>query len=113
MHWAEYGTSDSEADLLSEFYHQCKLAGLCIRMEVFVPSTLHRSKRLRADCAIYRHGRIFALIEGKTPGAKIGGNTRQKHAYNTVLRDYGIKTYWLNGMDQIEPLVRKLVRECP
>jgi hypothetical protein len=110
--WFEHNTYISERDLLSEFYMECRLAGVKIRMEVFVPSTIHRSKRMRADCAIYKNGKIHALVEGKTPGHVVGGNTRQRHAYDSVFKNYGIRTHWLNDMKQIAPLVAQLRREC-
>lgn len=100
----------SEADLLAEFYHRCKLVGIKVRLEVFLPSTLHRSKRMRADVAVFRGSgdEIVACVEGKTPGAKVGGNTRQKHAYEALRTYHGVHVFWINGFEQLDDLVGKV-----
>lgn len=104
----KFSLLETEADLLAELYHRGRLAGLMLKMEVIVPSVIHRSKRMRVDAALIHDGCIVALIEGKTPGAKIGGNTRQKHAYNALLTYHGIPTFWINSFAQIDPLLEKL-----
>lgn len=98
----------SEADLVAEFYHRCKLAGITARLEVFIPSMLHRSKRMRVDVAIFRGNEIVACVEGKTPGAKIGGDTRQRRAYEALTRTYGVEVHWINSFGQLDPLIAKL-----
>jgi hypothetical protein len=98
----------SEADLIAELYHRCKVSGITARLEVFVPSTIHRSKRMRVDVAIFRGNEIVACVEGKTPGGKIGGNTRQRNAYEALRHRYNIEVHWINSFGQIDALVRKL-----
>lgn len=99
----------TEADLLAEFYHRCRLVGIDLRMEIFVPSTLHRSKKMRADAAVLSGNEIIAFVEGKTPGALVGGNTRQKHAYQAFETYHGVPTFWLNSFSQINPLINRLL----
>jgi hypothetical protein len=99
----------SEADLLAEFYHQCRLKGLTLRMEVSLPSKVHqRSKKTRVDIAVILGNRIIALVEGKTPGKVTGKNSRQTRAYAEIEKEHGIPVFWLNRYDQINGLIEKL-----
>lgn len=98
----------TEADLLARFYRQAANRGLDIRMEVILPSALHRSGRMRVDAALVKGQMILALIEGKTPGAKIGGNTRQKFAYEKFKVRHGVPTFWINSENAISGLIDSL-----
>lgn len=98
----------SEADLLAELHHRCRVVGLVLRMEVCIPSAVHKSKRMRVDAALISSGHVLALIEGKTPGEKTAENTRQRRAYAAIASEHRVPTFWLNAYDQIDPLVEKL-----
>lgn len=99
----------TEADLAMEFYFHARSRGIQLRGEVKVPSTLHRSGLMRCDFAMVNEGWIVALIEVKAPGSKIGGNTRQKHAYGALKPRHGIPTFWLSDSKRIESIVDALL----
>jgi hypothetical protein len=99
----------SEADLVGELYHQCVLEGLWIKLEVPLPSKIHRSKTMRADAVLLWHFKVIAIVEVKSPGSITSGDTRQKRAYREIEREYGIPVFWLNDFEQIKDLTEKLV----
>lgn len=99
----------TEASLLAELYHRGRLKGLDMHLEVFVPSIVHRSRKMRADVVVVKKGNIVACVEGKTPRGKIGRDTRQTRAYENLKIHHGIPTFWINSFAQIDSLVAQLV----
>jgi len=62
----------SEADLVAEFYHQCRVRGWHCELECALPSSEHLSGYMRADAVIRRKKNcvILCAVEFKKYGSK-------------------------------------------
>ena len=54
---------ETEADVAAEFYHQCQKLGLIVKMEVKLPSRVHRSGFMRADAVVFQQTDKFQTVE--------------------------------------------------
>ena len=89
----------TEADVSSEFYRQCSRDGFKLRMEVKMPSDVHRSGFMRVDALVFDGARIVCAIEFKNDrkhAAKPG--SRQYAAYSGL----DIPFFFCCGMQDIE-----------
>ena len=73
---------ETEADVAAEFYYQCRRLGLLIKMEVKLPSKVHRSGFMRADALIFQLGTIVCAVEFKGHRkTRLNPESRQYKAY--------------------------------
>ena len=114
--WKEhvnYGLS--EADLVAEFYHQCRARGWHCELEVTLGSPEHPSGRMRADAVIRRskYGPIICAVEFKKYGrklreCKLGGDipqdTKQQLAYDSQI----FPAFYCFGAHGIFPLIDEI-----
>jgi hypothetical protein len=82
----------NEANVAAEFYHQCKVKGLQVVLEVIMPSAHHRSRQFKVDCMVVNDdGFPFCAVEfkqaGKEPGkGKAPPITWQPYKVKQVMR---------------------------
>lgn len=100
----------SEADMLGEFYHQAKIAGLEVYLEVYMPSMEHRSGEMRVDAIVVDGDEIVCCVEVKRPGRIIRTDGRQTRAYTKLERDHRIQTIWINDFAGIPAVVASIRR---
>ena len=96
----------TEADIAAEFYRQCCWKGFQLRMEVKMPSDVHRSGFMRVDALVFDGGRIVCAIEfknNKKHTAKPG--SRQYAAYSGL----DIPFFFCCGMHDIEDTLDNVV----
>ena len=77
----------SEADLVAEFYHQCRLRNWHCYLEVRLTSFVHRSGCMRADAVIKKwpSESPVCAVEFKTQNTAVPGKfTRQHLAYSML-----------------------------
>ncbi|KKK50023.1 hypothetical protein LCGC14_3129170 [marine sediment metagenome] len=92
---------ETEADVAAEFYHRCKGLGLVAKMEVKLPSDVHRSGFMRADALVFQIGKVVCAVEFK-------GCRRSKMPLNPKSRQYrayaglSIPFFLCSGSDEIE-----------
>jgi len=89
----------TEADVAAEFYRKCRWDGFGLRMEVKMPSDVHRSGFMRVDALVFDEERIVCAIEFKNNrkhAAKPG--SRQYTAYSGL----DIPFFFCCGMQEIE-----------
>jgi hypothetical protein len=105
----------SEADLVGEFYHRAKLAGLDVYLEVKLPSSIHRSGEMRVDAVVVDGDEIVCCVEVKREGRQISGGTRQDQAYRSLELNHRVPTIWINsasGLDSVIADIRSLRRKA-
>ena len=74
---------ETEADVAAEFYYQCRRLGLLVKMEVKLPSKVHRSGFMRADALIFQLGTIVCAVEFKGHRkTRLNPKSRQYKAYS-------------------------------
>jgi hypothetical protein len=95
----------TEADLLGEFYWQARNAGLVVYLEVYMPSTAHRSGEMRVDAVVVDDDEIICCVEVKRQGRVIPAESRQSRAYAYLERDHRIQTIWVNDFAGIAEIV--------
>ena len=97
---------ETEADVSAEFYHQCQRYGFVVKMEVRLPSKVHRSGTMRADALVFQFGEIVCAVEFK--GFRKNGlnpNSRQFKAYSGL----GIPFFLCCGSGEIEGTLDEVV----
>ena len=97
---------ETEADVAAEFYHQCQKLGLVVKMEVKLPSKVHRSGTMRADALIFQLGEVVCAVEFK--GFRKSGldpYSRQFRAYSGL----GIPFFLCCGSGEIESTLDEVV----
>lgn len=73
---------ETEADVAAKFYHRCQGFGLTAKMEVKLPSTVHRSGFMRADAVIFQLGEVVCAVEFKGfRKDRLNPESRQYKAY--------------------------------
>lgn len=103
----------SEADLVAEFYHQCRLRGWHCELEQSLPSPKHPSGQMRADAVIKRkkHCAIICAVEFKKYGNSSKDSSWQSLGYASqrfpVLYCIGAHQIF-ETIDVIEVLVSQL-----
>ena len=97
---------ETEADVAAEFYYRCQELGLIVKMEVSLPSKVHRSGAMRADAVVFQLGKVVCAVEFKGH-RKIGlnPNSRQYKAYVGL----GIPFFLCCGVDQIDDTVNDVI----
>lgn len=95
----------TEADLVGEFYHRARLAGLDVYLEVRLPSTIHRSGEMRVDAVVVDRDDIVCCVEVKRKGRAIVGGTRQDQAYRSLEFNHRIPTIWINSDDSLDAVI--------
>lgn len=110
-----------EADIAGELYYQLRGYGIVPRLELKLPSALHRSGKMRVDMAIVIDKTLRAVIECKNPGTKAGKAwykrqsfskfkiDRQISAYEQFEKVHGIPVFWCRSMTDIKPTVGKIL----
>lgn len=103
----------TEADLVGEFYYRARVAGLEVYLEVYLPSTLHRSGQMRVDAVVVDGERIVCCVEFKAEGRVPEPGSRQYHAYRSLEFHHGVPTIWINtkaGLDSVIADIRNLMK---
>ena len=96
----------TEADVAAEFYHKCQNLGLTVKMEVKLPSDVHRSKTMRADAVIFQLGKAVCAIEFKNRRTiPLNPKSRQAMAYAGL----GMPFFLCLGMQDIEETINDVV----
>src|SRR4051812_28490794 len=91
-----------EANTQAEFYHQARLIGLPILLELATPLGRHDIAILRPD----KSG-VVALIECKRQGRRVYGNSRQIQRYKLL----GVPIYGLNDPSRAARLAETIKRK--
>ena len=92
--------SHSSADIQAELYHQLRCRNIDVRVEVHLPSSAHRSGKMRADLVVYNDGLPAFLIECKYPSFKLEGKGgRQQRAYTEASRLYEARVMYLTKFE--------------
>jgi len=97
---------ETEADVSAEFYHQCQKLGLTLKMEVRLPSDVHRSGMMRVDALVFQLGTIVCAVEFKV---------HRKHASKPQSRQYraysglGFPFFFCCGTGEIEDTIENVV----
>lgn len=110
---AEYRCT--EADLVGEFYHRARLAGLEVYLEVKLPSRIHRSGEMRVDAVIVDGENIVCCVEVKREGRQLTSGTRQDQAYRSLELNHRVSTIWINsvnGLDAVIADIKGLMRRA-
>jgi hypothetical protein len=103
----------TEADLVGEFYHRARLAGLEVYLEVKLPSDAHRCGEMRADAVVVNGDEVVCCVEVKRDGKALPAMSRQSRAYAYLERDHRVPTIWINsvgGIDAVLVDIRSLMR---
>ena len=93
----------TEADVSSEFYHQCRLRDIELKMEVQIPSKVHRSGQMRADAVVVFDETPICCVEFKGPRCQkvkkegLSVDSRQYRAYVGT----GVPFFVCCGLDEI------------
>ena len=96
----------TEADVAAEFYHKCQNLGLIVKMEVKLPSTVHRSKAMRADAVIFQLGKAICAVEFKCRRTiPLNLKSRQAMAYAGL----GMPFFLCLGLHDIEETISYVV----
>ena len=91
----------SEALVQAEFYHQCRLAGVPVALEV-------TTKVGRLDAVVLSECREWALAIVECERYKANPNTRQLGRYGTL----GVPVYVLCRISLAKPLLDTIRAEC-
>lgn len=100
-----------EADLVGEFYHHARLAGLEVYLEVKLPSTVHRSGEMRVDAVVVNGDDVFCCVEVKRDGRQLTADTRQDRAYRYLECDHRVQTVWINNFAGIPAVVASIAKQ--
>lgn len=98
----------SEADLIGEFYFQARQAGLEVFLEVYLPSSIHRSGQFRVDAVVVQGEDIVCCVEGKRQFRTVNGDGRQVRAYSVLEREHRVPTVWINDIAGVPDVVRSI-----
>lgn len=99
----------SEADLVGEFYHRARLAGLEVYLEVCLPSHIHRSGQMRVDAVVVSGDEIVCCVEVKREGRQIFlSGTRQSNAYERLETTHRVPTIWINSKDRLDAVIEDI-----
>lgn len=110
-----------ESDIQAELYHRLRLCDIIPRMELKVPSKLHRSGKMRVDIAIVVDKHLRAVVECKNPGTKAGKAwyarqsfskdrvNRQQRAYSMFEIEHNVPVLWCRSMKDISPTVIRIL----
>ncbi len=101
----------SEADLLAEFYHRARLAGLEVYLEYKLPSSLHRSGEMRVDAVVVHGNQIICCVAVKREGRSIAQGSRQDRAYRSLEWNYGLRTVWINSKSGLDDVISDIKGE--
>jgi hypothetical protein len=115
----EYNYKENEADLVGDLYYRLREEGVFPRLEVWLPSLITKSRRIRADLGVIKEGCLVAVVEAKRGknlhGAKsaIGAARRyreslQERAYESFERNTGVPVLWLRGRRDLQPVIIKI-----
>jgi hypothetical protein len=105
----------SEATIQAELYHQARLAGLRVALELVIVLPTYMAKyppartKLRADLALFHGGLVVGLVEVKKPLPPEGlmdkrGEVRQREAYDST----GLSWVYCRGLGEIPDTLRWL-----
>jgi hypothetical protein len=94
--------------ITGELYYQLRLAGIEAYLETRLPSHVHSSGFMRVDIAAFDEDGVFAAIEAKKEGGKLGPMTRQAKAYRG-LRDLGVGILFVSQEADIAKTVALVV----
>jgi hypothetical protein len=92
-----------EANVAAEFYHQCRLIGLRVYLEVPAFSPVHRSRSFKVDCIVRdgKDGDVLCAIEFKAANARPSGEGRQSSAYASL----GLPWRYCIGQKQVRETI--------
>jgi len=92
----------NEANIQAEFYHHCRLLGICCILELSTPVG-------RLDIAILNADKthLLAIVECKKESREIREYSRQFRKYKSI----GVPVIGLNKMSDAEPLARRVLAE--
>lgn len=100
----------TEADLVAEFFHQARLAGLEVYLEVYLPSTMHRSGQMRVDAIVVSGDEVICCVEAKAHDRPMTFGTRQDNAYRSLEYNHRIQTIWINNFAGIPAVVASIAQ---
>ena len=104
--WFDAYSKGTEADVAAEFYHRCQKLGLIVKMEVKLPSKVHRSGTMRADAIVFQLGKVVCSVEFKNRRTvPLNPSSRQAKAYAGL----GIPFFLCLGMDEIDETIDNVV----
>lgn len=110
------GSTPVEAQISAELYHQAKLVGLQVFLEVTLPLAPNSARYLRADAIVVHRGEIVCVIETKRGRRKPAYGVRrvaldnQAAAYQSLTKHFGRPHFWLKSTDEIPPLICEIQR---
>lgn len=93
---------DAEANLQAEIYHQARLAGLPLALEVTTPAGRHDAVVLNPS-----HSHLIALIECKRSALSFTGKSSQIERYKRL----GLPLYTVSNSDSPALFVQRLITE--
>ena len=97
---------ETEADVAAEFYHQCQKLGLTAKMEVTLPSKVHRSGFMRADALVFQLSNLVCAVEFK--GHRKTGLNPESRQYKAYM-GLGIPFFLCCGLSSIEETINDVV----
>ena len=95
----------TESDIAVDFCHRCDEVGFQVRLEVKLPSKVHRSGEMRADALIFDLGEAICAVEFKSNRKHAPKpSSRQHQAYCGI----GMPFFYCCGENEIEDTIENI-----